>query len=148
MGNDHPSPVGGFFELEKPTAVEVQSPHPGALALNTGRACLNLILDSCQPEKCHVPAYTCAEFLTPFTRRGIELCYYHLDRDFEPLDTPQTVDSDLFFYINYFGIKDSTVARLIEHLGSRLVIDNTHAFFNRGYRDNWSFTSALWVRPS
>lgn len=133
-------PIGGFFELELPAGGA--SYHPAALALCTGRACLGVALDALRPRRVHVPYYTCDALIEPIAQRRIAYSYYSLNERLEPAEPPAPSTSELFVYINYFGIKRRHARELRERLAASLLIDNTHDFFHQGYEDIWSFTSA------
>jgi hypothetical protein len=138
--NDQQKVIGGFFELELPTSS--LSYHTSAIALSTGRACLRLMIKNLKITKCYVPFYTCDALYDPFRLENVELEYYGLNEDLEPAWLPDLNQGEYFLYINYFGIKSSAVEKLIEHYSDSVLIDNTHLFFHKGYKDNWSFTSA------
>lgn len=132
--------IGGFFELELPrhgTAV-----HPDAYALNTGRACLMIMLTHLAPKRVHVPFYTCDAALHPFSRLGIETKSYGLDEALFPNDTLEVGDGEYILWTNYFGVCGTHTAKLKERFGKRLLLDDTHAFFQNGHDGYWSFTSA------
>lgn len=133
-------PIGGFFELELPNSGT--SYHPDALALSTGRACIRLILQQLNVSKCYLPFYTCDAVCHPFLLEGVPVEFYRIDHRMDPMDLPVLQENEYFLYINFFGLKSSTIERLIEKYGSRLLIDNTHLFFHKGYSNNWTFTSA------
>ena len=55
-----------------------------------------------------------------------------------------TIKSDEFLlYTNFFGVKSGYTSKLVEQMGSRLIIDNTHSYFTRKLDDRiFSFNSA------
>ncbi len=132
--------VGGFFELELPHGGSL--PHPKAIALSTGRACLSVILHTLRPRLVHLPFYTCDALLEPFERHGVSWCFYAIDSDFAPCDTPVLGEGEYFLWIDYFGIHSATTEALKSKYGDKLLIDDTHAFFAGAHTGNWSFTSA------
>jgi len=133
-------PIGGFFEIEIPKGNN--NYHKQALALSTGRACLNLILETIKPSKIYIPYYTCDALFEPMTVSNTQFSFYEIDEKLDPLSLPKLKDKEYIVYINYFGIKKNTVNKLIKEYGNRLIIDNSHDFYSKGNRDNWSFTTA------
>lgn len=133
-------PIGGFLEFELPQIG--QSYHPDAVALSTGRGGIRYILQHLDIRKCYVPFYSCDSVLDPFELEGVEIVFYEIDEQLEPKKLPNLAEQSYFLYINFFGIKSQTVDRLLEHYGDKLIIDNVHVFFSKGYPNNWSFTSA------
>jgi len=75
-------------------------------------------------------------------KKNIQLCFYDVNEKLEPKILPTLKENELFVYINYFGVKDHCCKELIKKFRDKLVIDNTHSFFNKGYKNNYSFTSA------
>lgn len=133
-------PIGGFFELEVPQLG--RSPHPRALALSTGRACLMVMLDVLKPEVVHLPFHTCDATLEPFHRVGVPYRFYSLKEDLSPSTLPRLSQGEYFLWTNYYGVCDIVTERLKSKYGKQLLIDDTHAFFRDGHEGYWSFTSA------
>lgn len=133
-------PIGGFFELELLRGGN--NYHAGAVGLSTGRACIGVFIEQVRPKKVFVPHYTCDATYHPFQRKGISLEFYEIGENLEPLSLPQLKSGEYFLYTNYFGVKEAYTQTLVQHFGARLLVDNTHCFFHRGYPGVWSFTSA------
>ncbi|MFZ1689152.1 MAG: hypothetical protein WAU70_17145 [Flavobacteriales bacterium] len=133
-------PIGGFFELELPRGGG--SPHPGAVALCTGRACLTVLLQHLKPKLVHVPYHTCDASLEPFRRSNVGTRFYALDEDLHPVSLPDLASGEYFLWIDYYGVCGAITERLKTHYSDRLIIDDTHAFYRGGHAGHWSFTSA------
>jgi len=133
-------PIGGFFELEISRGNNIY--HKNAIPLTNGRACINLIINKIKPHKIYIPFYTCDAVIEPITINNIDFEFYPIDENLNPTLFPNLSKNEYLFYINYFGIKSSTVTALIMKYGKKLILDNTHDFFNQGYKEVWSFTSA------
>ena len=119
-------PIGGYFSLELPLYEEY---HKDAIKLNTGRNCLEYILRSRKYDKVFIPYYTCEVVLEPFKKLGVPYEFYHIDIHLE-IDKKFTVKSnEALLYTNYFGLKQCYVEKMAEQLGSRLIVDNTQAFY-------------------
>lgn len=134
-------PVGGFFELEL-CGRENGGYHKKAVALSTGRACISLLLTEIQPKKCYLPYYCCDALYEPFNKLNIDYEFYGIDENLNPKSLPTLRKNEYFLYVNYFGIKNAEVERLITIFGPHVIIDDTHNFFHYGYEGIWSFTSA------
>ena len=100
-------PIGGFFELELP--VVQRTFHPNAIALSTGRACLRLMLQNIDIRKCYVPFYTCDALYDPFQLEGVPIETYGLNNQLEPIRLTELNENEFFLYINYFGVRSTTV---------------------------------------
>ena len=133
-------PIGGFFELELPSDGFIY--HSEAIGFSTGRACLGVFIEQVRPTKVFVPYYTCDATYHPFQLRQIPLAFYEINAALEPLSLPELKEGEYFLYTNYFGVKEDYTLALRDHYGVKLLVDNTHCFFQKGYPGNWSFTSA------
>ena len=133
-------PIGGFFELEVPRCSEAI--HSGALRVTSGRAALLLALRKIQPRRMHVPFYICDSVLEAIAAAGADVNFFSLTNDFEA-ETPRSIAPDeCLLFVNYFGLQSDAAARIATQYGERAIIDDTHAFFARGYPNAWSFNSA------
>jgi hypothetical protein len=119
-------PVGGYFSLELPLVEEY---HKYALRLNTGRNCLEYILESRGYKKVYLPYYICSVVLEPFEKLGVQYVFYHVDERLELKDKPSVKAGEALLYVNYFGLKQRYVEHLAEQYGTSLIIDNTQAFY-------------------
>lgn len=118
--------IGGYFSLELPLREEY---HKKAIRLNTGRNCLEYILRACGYKKVYIPYYTCEVLLEPFKKLGIPYDFYHIDIHFEIRDRFTLNADEALLYTNYFGLKQRYVEQLAEKTGTRLIVDNTQAFY-------------------
>ena len=103
--------------------------HKDALRLNTGRNCLEYILRARKYDKVYVPYYTCEVILEPFMKLNIPYAFYHIDIHLELNDRIILKENEALLYTNYFGLKQRYVEQLAERFGSRLIVDNTQAFY-------------------
>jgi hypothetical protein len=138
MTNDQKA-IGGFFELELPSKGSMF--HDQALALANGRVCFKVLLERVKPTKVFIPFYCCDSLILPLTEAAIPYEYYAINAAFDPVGIPLLGDSELFVYINYFGLKTQTSRKLSRLLEHQLVIDNTQAFFETTFGSSWSFNS-------
>lgn len=118
--------IGGYFSLELPQREEY---HKNAIRLNTGRNCLEYILRVRGYKKVYVPYYTCEAVMEPINKLGIPYEYYHIDIHFEIRDRFTLKEGEALLYTNYFGLKQRYVEQLAEKVGTRLIVDNTQAFY-------------------
>lgn len=118
--------IGGYFSLELSMREEY---HKDALMLNTGRNCLEYILRARKYDKVYVPYYTCEVVLEPFKKLNIPYEFYHIDIQLEITDRITLKENEAVLYTNYFGLKQRYVEQLAEKYDSRLIVDNTQAFY-------------------
>ena len=118
--------IGGYFSLELPLREEY---HKNAIRLNTGRNCLEYILRARGYKKVYVPYYTCEAVMEPINKLGIPYEFYHIDIHFEICDRFTLKADEALLYTNYFGLKQHYIEHLSGKHGSRLIVDNTQAFY-------------------
>ena len=119
-------PIGGYFSLE---LSQGESYHPDAIALNTGRNCLEYVLRVRGYKKVYIPYYTCDVVLEPFHKLNVGYEYYHIDQQLELSNQISLQDKEALLYTNYFGLKQRHVEQLAERYGKQLIVDNTQAFY-------------------
>ena len=134
------APIGGFFELE--SFVNESPYHNNGIALTTGRACIALILELTRPTRIYIPFYVCNSVIDPIKKSGIEYTFYEINEALEPKKIPNLTNNELFLYINYFGLKGEYCNKIAATYGEKIIIDDTHNFFNKGRKEVYSFTSA------
>jgi len=118
--------MGGFLELQLPSGFEY---YPDLVRLNTGRNALEYILRQKRYAKIYLPYYTCEVLLEPVRKLKIDVAFYHVNQDLEPVFNEEVESNACFLYTNYFGIKDKAVAGMANRF-DRLIIDNSQAFFS------------------
>lgn len=118
--------IGGYFSLELRKGEHY---HLNALRLNSARNCFEYVLRIRGYRKVFIPYYNCEVMLEPLTKLGIEYEFYTINTDFEPVCLPVLKREEAFLYINYFGLRQTTVSMLAKYYGKQLVVDNAQAFF-------------------
>ncbi|MCY6370540.1 hypothetical protein [Clostridium ganghwense] len=122
--------IGGFFELELNKGEEY---HKDAIKLNSARNCLLYIIKAERPQKIYLPYYSCHTLLEPIIRENINYEFYNINNDFNPILHKKILSSELFIYINYFGINKKIVDSIYDK--NNVIIDNSQAFFEQQIKD-------------
>ena len=120
--------IGGYFELELPTFSEY---HENAIALNSGRFCLEYILRCKNYTKVFVPYFTCDTVIEPIIKLGISYEFYHIDKEYRITDNLVLGQSEALLYTNYWGLQDDYCKILSKLYRSQLILDYTQAFFSK-----------------
>ena len=120
--------IGGYFELELPHHGEY---HKKGLRLNSGKNCLEYILQCRNYSKVYIPYYTCDVVLKPFQKLGIAYEFYHINIQLELSCDIHLYSGEALLYTNYYGLKQRYTEELARKYGNRLIIDNTQAFFSK-----------------
>lgn len=128
MQEDKIKPIGGYFELELPRFSEF---HSEAIALNSGRFCLEYILRSKKYRKVFVPYFTCDSVVEPFDKLNILYEFYHIDKDYKIMDEIKLSEDEALLYTNYWGLQDDYCLKLASKYNHQLILDYTQAFYSK-----------------
>jgi len=124
--------IGGYFGLELRQGGSVY--HDAAVATNSARNALRLHLKKHRGKVLYyVPYYCCHVVLEAFHSENIAFNFYHLDDELLPeLDARYLAPESIVLYVNYFGVCDANVRKVINVFGeANVLIDNTQAFFSK-----------------
>ncbi len=117
--------IGGFLGLE---LAHGQPLHSRALALNSGRNALRLLLRTSAIKRIHIPVYSCPALVPAIQAEGVAIGYYRVTADMEPVDLPSPPVDEAILLINYFGLKDATVRRYAA-IHKNVIVDQCQAFY-------------------
>ena len=121
-------PIGGYFELELPLHPEL---HAKAIALNSGRFCLEYLLRCRKYNKVYVPYFTCDTAVEPIIKLGIIYEFYHIDKAYRIIDDIKLAEDEALLYTNYWGLQNEYCNKLAEKYGNQLILDYTQVFFSK-----------------
>ncbi|OIQ97450.1 hypothetical protein GALL_205820 [mine drainage metagenome] len=121
--------IGGYFGLDIPCYREL---HPGAIKFQSARAAIRAVLECNGMKSVMMPAYVCSSVIKSAVDAGLEVETYDLDEILYPKNIPRVLpDQCAFVYVNYFGLCQGNVTRLLNTIPrDRLIIDNSHALFS------------------
>lgn len=128
MEQEKLNPIGGYFELEFPRFPEY---HSEAIALNSGRLCLEYILRCRHYKKVYVPYFTCDSAVEPIAKLGILYEFYHIDKEYHILDDVILKEDEALLYTNYWGLQDYYCMKLASKYRTQLILDYPQAFFSQ-----------------
>lgn len=131
-------PIGGYFELELPTHPAL---HADAIALNSGRFCLEYLLRCRKYTKVYVPYFTCDSAVEPLLKLGIPYEFYHIDSDYRLIGDVALSAGEALMYTNYWGLQDDYCLKLSARYGRQLILDYTQAFYAKPIRGIDTFYS-------
>ena len=130
--------IGGYFELEIPKHSEL---HAEAIALNSGRFCLEYLLKCRKYNKVYAPYFTCDTAIEPIIKLGIPYEFYHTDKLFRIKDNIRLASNEALLYTNYWGLQGNYCEELAGKYGRQLILDYTQAFFSKPIREIDTFYS-------
>ncbi|MEG0576843.1 MAG: hypothetical protein RR500_03210 [Bacilli bacterium] len=120
--------IGGYFELEQLISNEY---HKGLIQLNTARNALLYLMKSKKIEKVYIPYYLCDSVSNMLEKYGYEYEYYRVAADFSPNFHKELKKQECLYVVNYFGQLSEEKILCIKEKHKQVIIDNTHAFFQR-----------------
>ncbi len=124
--------IGGYIEFEYFCGREY---HEGALALNSGRHCVEYLIRAEGIKKLYMPYFMCDSVSSLCLRLGVDVGYYHTDIDFCPRFEGELGEGEWLYVVNYYGqLDDRLVAELQKKYG-RVILDNAQAFFKKPIGD-------------
>lgn len=120
--------IGGYFGLDLPDYGDL---YPDAIKFQSGRAATRAVLACNGITRVMMPAYICDSIIKSAVDAGVTVDTYDLDNLLYPKNLPRLLpDNCAFIYVNYFGLYQQNIIRLLEDIPSdRLIIDNSHALF-------------------
>jgi len=130
--------IGGYFELESRFESEY---HAGLIRLNSGRNCVEYVLRANHYRKIYLPTYSCSAILEPILKLNLEIEFYAVSEELEPIQLKPIQDDECILVINYFGLKGKFISELSKH-AINLIVDNTQSFFDQPIANVDTFYSA------
>lgn len=130
IGDDHPIEIGSFIEYPLPAGNDYYRhiKEDNILKLNTCRAAIYHAIRCYGVKKVWIAKYQCEEVIEFLQKQRIQLYFYDIDYDFNPLIDTNSKDSAIVL-ANYFGILgDEYFIPLVQKFNN-VIIDNAHAFF-------------------
>lgn len=120
--------IGSFIELELPKGREWYNGNTGVARLNTGRTAIWHAFRITGAKAIWIPFYQCETVREFLSKKGVEIKYYHQDKNFNPIDLNAKVDEAVLL-VNYYGIMSRERMRVLATANPNVIIDNCQAFF-------------------
>lgn len=118
--------IGGYLEMDISKG-EVY--HANALALNSGRHCLEYLLMAKQIKKLYIPDFMCDTVVRVCEKCHCQYEYYPIQYDFLPNMRCRLEKEEYIYIVNYYGqLTNELLSQLAAHYGN-VIIDNVEAFF-------------------
>ena len=120
--------IGSFLELQLPKGREWYKGETDIARLNTGRMGIWHAFRVTGCKRIWIPIYQCDSIRETFEKKGVEMCFYHQDRNFNPIDIKAS-DEDAVLFVNYYGIMSSQRMAELAKPYKHPIIDCAQAFF-------------------
>lgn len=96
--------------------------------LNLARNCIKYLIRAYGIKEIFIPYYTCDTVWKAAREENCIVRFYHIDKDFKPLQTFS--EEDFIVYNNYFGLNSKNCETLSLKY-KNLIVDNTQAFYTK-----------------
>ncbi len=117
--------IGGYIELDRFNGEEY---HKNALALNSGRHCLEYLIRAKKIKRIYIPYFLCSSIKNCCIKCKCEYEFYHINERFEPII--ENVDNEAWVYIvNYYGQISNEKIVLYKAKYKNIILDNAQDFF-------------------
>lgn len=127
-GGDYLREIGGYFEMEENQGNEY---HEKAIALNSGRNALAYLVEAAGYHKVYVPDFACDSISKGIRKGGADVEIYEISRNLRPSFKGMVAKDEAILIINYYGQIDNHEIELYKEKWGNVIVDNTHAFFQR-----------------
>lgn len=117
---------GGYIEFEYFHSEEY---HKDAVALNSGRHCVEYLIRARGIKKILLPYFMCDSIYNTCCKMGIEVNYYHIGIDLQPVPNLKLQENEWLYLVNYYGQFSDEKIRKMKSQYHNLILDNVQAFF-------------------
>lgn len=117
---------GGYIELEYSQGTEY---HSRAIALNSGRHCLEYLIAARHIQKLRLPLFLCNSVSDLCQKCGVEVEWYTINAQFLPQSETPCGPDEWLYVVNFYGqLTNATLEQLRQRVG-HIIVDNAQAFF-------------------
>lgn len=120
--------IGSFIELQFLKGKEFYSQQKDIARLNTGRAAIWHAFRVTGAKTIWLPYYQCDSVREFLGQKKIKIKYYHIDKNFNPIDL-SAKEEDAVLFVNYYGIMSHERMRILSLSYPHAIIDNCQAFY-------------------
>ncbi len=125
MGYGEIKEIGGYIGLDR---YDLPILHGDAIALNCGRNCLRYLINTKKVRKILLPYFLCESVREVCVKEGVDIRYYHIDKDLQPFDLRPDQD-EWIYLVNYYGqLSAKEIERYRDRYG-KIIVDNAQAYF-------------------
>ena len=119
---------GGYIEFEYFSGREY---HADAIALNSGRHCVEYLIKAKNIRKIYMPYFLCDSVFLVCQRLGVTVEYYHIDINFDPVFDKTPGDGEWVYVVNFYGQLSCARLEKLKEKYKNIIVDNVQAFFDK-----------------
>lgn len=124
--------IGGYLELERFPGRPYHRAEDGAVALNSGRACLEYLIELRGIRTVWLPDWLCDCVPAVCAKRGAKVRTYKIGWDMRPAWDFEVAEGEYLYLVDYYGqLGAADVDEALARSGGRLVVDEAQGFFRR-----------------
>lgn len=117
--------IGGYIELD---TYHLPMLHEHAIALNCGRNALAYVLRAKKIKKLKIPYFLCDSVCNVCKRENVDVLYYHIGIDFQPVDLCLN-DDEWLYLVNYYGqLSNEEIVKYVQEY-KRVIVDQAQSYF-------------------
>lgn len=120
--------IGGYFEFESLKGKEF---HNDCLRFNSARNSLLFVLKKRNVRTIYMPYYLCDSVFKQCKLSDINVKFYKIDENFQPIINEPIKGNEFVFVVNYYGLLSNELLQTIKEKYLNIIVDNTHAFFRK-----------------
>lgn len=120
--------IGGYIEFEEHSGKEYYN---NMIALNCARNCLSYLNRIRKIKKLYIPYFLCDSVNEVCKRDGVEVEFYHIDKNLYPIFDKKLNDAEWIYIVNYYGQITNKEIKLLKNRYEQIIIDNVQAFFQQ-----------------
>lgn len=120
--------IGSFIELQFNKGQEYYKGDVNIARLNSGRAAIYHAFRITGCNTIWLPVYQCDTVRDFLNKKNIPIKYYHIDKNFNPIDLKQDRDEAVLL-VNYYGIMSNKRMKELASKFQNVIVDNSQAFF-------------------
>ncbi|GCA66498.1 hypothetical protein KGMB01110_09340 [Mediterraneibacter butyricigenes] len=124
--------IGGYIELDENSGTEY---HNNALALNSGRHCVEYLIRAKEIKKMYLPLFLCSSIREICEKCSCEFQYYEINSNFKPNFSGKLGNYEYIYIVNYYGQLSQMDIQLYKQCFKNVILDNTQAFFQYPIKD-------------
>lgn len=121
--------IGSFIEMEFKQSGEYYR-GKNVISLNSGRAAIYHAARVLGCTTVWLPFYQCPSVREFLSKMDVAVKYYHIDKNFDPMDIEQAEDEAVVI-VNYFGVMSDERMSCLARRYKNVIIDNSQAFFKK-----------------
>lgn len=123
--------IGGFLELGLTTYTEFIEE---AKFFQSARLAFLAIVIEVKPKRVWLPQYICNSMIDILIKNEIQVEFYSISRSFEVEKDLELNPSELLLYVNYFGLLDDYIVKLLNRFNpSQIILDYSQAFYGQQF---------------